>query len=225
VNTSSEKLQAGISPWEEAYLRFETPEEEIVKFQKRLKKMGVTDLPRESHIVEIFCGRGGGLHALEQFGFTHLEGVDLSQNLVRQYRGNAQLYVSDCRQMPFRDHSKDVLIVQGGLHHLFKLPGDLEQVIVEARRVLKPGGRFVIVEPWRTPFLSFVHVVCANPIARRMWNKLDALQVMTENEIVTYEQWLSAPELVLGVITRQFSPVYQSIAWGKLHFVGIPRVL
>jgi ubiquinone/menaquinone biosynthesis C-methylase UbiE len=213
------------SPWEAAYLRFETPEQEIIKFKKRLEKMGVTKLPRHSHVVEIFCGRGGGLHALQQFGFTHLEGVDLSENLLRQYQGDAQLYVSDCRRMPFRDQSKDVLIVQGGLHHLLALPDDLEQTAAEVRRVLKPGGRFVIVEPWRTPFLSFVHVVCANPVARRLWDKLDALQVMTEHEIVTYEQWLSAPQLVLGVITKYFSPAYQTIGWGKLNFVGIPKAL
>jgi ubiquinone/menaquinone biosynthesis C-methylase UbiE len=211
------------NPWEAAYLRFETPAQEIVKFQKRLKKMGVTELPRESHVVELFCGRGGGLHALSQFGFTHLEGVDLSKNLVKQYRGEAQLYVADCRRMPFRDQSKDILIVQGGLHHLLALPDDLDQVITEARRVLKRDGHFVIVEPWRTPFLSFVHVVCANPLARRLWDKLDALQVMTEHEIETYEQWLSAPQMILDLITKQFSSVYRSIGWGKLNFVGIPR--
>jgi ubiquinone/menaquinone biosynthesis C-methylase UbiE len=211
------------NPWEAAYLRFETPAQEIVKFQKRLKKMGVTKLPRESHVVELFCGRGGGLHALSQFGFTHLEGVDLSKNLVRQYQGEAQLYVADCRRMPFRDQSKDVLIVQGGLHHLWVLPEDLDQVITEARRVLKPNGHFVIVEPWRTPFLSFVHVVCANPLARRLWDKLDALQVMTEHEIETYEQWLSAPQMILDLMTKQFSPIYRSIGWGKLNFVGVPR--
>lgn len=213
------------NPWERAYLRFETPAQEIIKFEKRLRKMDVTKLPRESHLVELFCGRGGGLHALSRLGFTHLEGVDLSSTLVRQYHGDAQLYVSDCRRLPFRAHSKDILIVQGGLHHVLALPDDLEQVIIEARRVLKENGRLVIAEPWLTPFLSSVHFVCGNRLARRLSKKLDALQVMIENERETYEQWLAAPQLIEDVIKKYFSPVYQSVEWGKLYFVGIPKSL
>jgi ubiquinone/menaquinone biosynthesis C-methylase UbiE len=212
-----------LNPWGAAYLRFETPAQEIAKFQGRLKKLGVTGFPRESHVVELFCGRGGGLHALRRLGFTHVEGVDLSNTLVRQYQGDAQLYVADCRRLPFRDQSKDILIVQGGLHHVLTLPDDLQQVIAEARRVLKRTGYFVIVEPWRTPFLSFVHFVSRNRMARRVSKKLDALQVMIEHERETYEQWLAAPQLILDLITKSFSPVHRSVEWGKLYFAGTPK--
>jgi hypothetical protein len=101
-------------PWEAAYLRFETPEQEIEKFTARLLKLGAGEWPRQAEIVELFCGRGNGLHALHRMGFTRLEGVDLSARLLAQYRGGAKCYVSDCRRLPFADRSKDVLIVQGG---------------------------------------------------------------------------------------------------------------
>ena len=77
-------------PWEAAYLRFETPEQEIQKFMKRLRKLGADDWPRDCEIVELFCGRGNGLHALERMGFRRLEGVDLSPRLLAQYRGKAK---------------------------------------------------------------------------------------------------------------------------------------
>ena len=50
--------------WEEAYLRFETPDQEIRKFHKRLVALGAGDWPRDSRIVELLCGRGSGLRAL-----------------------------------------------------------------------------------------------------------------------------------------------------------------
>src|SRR5271166_6151917 len=38
--------------WEEAYQRFETPEEECRKFLRRLKRLGADDWPRDAAIVE-----------------------------------------------------------------------------------------------------------------------------------------------------------------------------
>jgi ubiquinone/menaquinone biosynthesis C-methylase UbiE len=209
-------------PWEAAYLRFETPEQEIQKFTERLAKLGAGDWAHEAEIAELFCGRGNGLQALHQLGFTHLEGVDLSARLLAQYRGDAKCYVSDCRQLPFADRSKDVLIVQGGLHHLPTLPDDLDQTLKEMQRVLRKDGWVVLVEPWLTPFLKFAHLACANAVARRLSNKVDTLATMIHYERRTYEQWLSQPELILNLVHYYFVPKQQDISWGKWSFVGTP---
>jgi ubiquinone/menaquinone biosynthesis C-methylase UbiE len=213
---------AAVDPWEAAYLRFETPEQEIQKFLKRLRKLGANEWPRDAEIVELFCGRGNGLHALERLGFTRLEGIDLSPRLLAQYRGNAKCYTGDCRQLPFADASKDVLIVQGGLHHLPNLPEDLEQTLAQMHRVLRKDGRLMIVEPWSTPFLTFAHMVSENRLARRLSNKLDALAVMTHYERRTYEQWLTQPNLISQLARARFVPIKQSFAWGKWNFLGKP---
>ena len=208
------------NPWESAYLRFETPEEERRKFLRRLRKLGSSAWPRDAQIVELFCGRGNGLHALEQLGFSRLEGADLSAALLANYAGSAKCIVADCRQLPYPDESRDIAIVQGGLHHLPELPADLVRVVEEVRRVLRPGGRLVVVEPWRTPFLRLVHWVGSFRIARRLWPKLDALETMTEWESETYEQWLAQPELVLETLERGFVVERKLIRWGKLMWVG-----
>ena len=209
-------------PWEAAYLRFETPEEEIQKFIKRLNRLGAAQWPRDAEIVELFCGRGNGLIALQRLGFTHLEGVDLSPRLIAQFKGSATCTVADCRKLPFTDRSKDVLIVQGGLHHLSKLPDDLEQTFFEMRRVLRKNGRVMFVEPWRTPFLSFAHFVSEISLARRLSNKMDAFATMTEHEIRTYQQWLGQPEMIRKIARKYFALVHESFAWGKWNFVGTP---
>jgi ubiquinone/menaquinone biosynthesis C-methylase UbiE len=212
-----------VDPWEAAYLRFETPEQEIQKFLKRLRKLGAGEWPSGAKIVELFCGRGNGLHALERLGFTHLEGIDLSPRLLAQYRGTAKCYVGDCRQLPFADASKDILIVQGGLHHLPDLPLDLENTLAEMQRVLRKDGRLVIVEPWLTTFLTYAHIVSENPLARRLSRKLDALATMIQYERRTYEQWLGNPNLILMLAHKYFAPAQESFKWGKWSFVGTPR--
>ena len=118
-------------PWEEAYLRFESPEEEIRKFIRRLKFMGAMKWPRNAKIVELFCGRGSGLRALHQLGFSEVEGIDLSPSLAAEYGGPGKILVGDCRRLPFENASKDILIVQGGLHHLPLLPDDLDRALAE----------------------------------------------------------------------------------------------
>ena len=210
------------NPWEAAYQRFETPEQEIRKFTERLRSLGAAGWPRDAEIVELFCGRGNGLHALQRLGFTRIEGVDLSAHLLAQYRGDARCTVADCRQLPFADRSKDILIVQGGLHHLPTLPGDLDQTFQQMRRVLRKDGRVVLVEPWLTPFLRIAHLACANAVARRLSNKVDALAVMIQHERRTYEQWLSQPGMIQELVRKYFLLEQEHIAWGKWSFVGRP---
>jgi ubiquinone/menaquinone biosynthesis C-methylase UbiE len=213
---------AGPDPWESAYLRFETSEQAIHRAMRRLQKLGVAQLPRDARVVELFCGRGNGLHALASLGFTRLEGVDFSPRLVALYDGPAKCYVSDCRELPFPDHSRDVLIVQGGLHHLPTLPESLAQTLAEMHRVTKKEGRVIVLEPWLTPFLRLVHWTLGLPLMRCHPRKLKALACMIEYERNTYEQWLSKPELILDLFHKYFSPVHESFSWGKCFFVGAP---
>jgi SAM-dependent methyltransferase len=213
----------GLDPWEAAYLRFETPEEEIRKFTERLHRLGVGEWPRETNVVELFCGRGNGLHALARLGFRNIEGVDLSPRLLAEYTGEARCIAGDCRKLPFADNSRDAAIVQGGLHHLLVLPDDLERVFAELRRVLRPQGRVMFVEPWLTLFLRVVHGVAQHSLARRMSVKLEALAAMIENERQTYENWLGRPEEISQVTRRYFQPEHESFAWGKWNFVGRVR--
>lgn len=211
--------------WESAYARFETVEEEIAKSTRRFRKLGVTSFRRDVHVVELFCGRGSGLVALTRLGFVHVEGVDLSAELLGTYSGPAAVYVGDCRRLRFADETKDLVIVQGGLHHLPCLRDDLDQVFSEIRRVLKPGSHVAIVEPWLTPFLRCVHAACRVPLLRQCWSKLDALAAMIEHERDTYEQWLRNPRLIDGLLSSYFAPERRSVGLGKLRFVGkkLPR--
>jgi SAM-dependent methyltransferase len=206
--------------WEEAYLRFETPAEERRKFARRLRRIGAGGWDHDARVVELFCGRGNGLHALTELGFNRVEGVDRSARLLAEYRGPARTYLADCRKLPLEDNSRDVVIVQGGLHHLEALPSDLDRTLSEAARVLRPAGLFVAVEPWLTPFLVLTHALCRNSLIRRISGKFDALATMIHHEKSTYEQWLRQPEAILALLNSHFAREKLLVGWGKLMFVG-----
>ena len=209
--------------WESAYRRFETPEEETRKFIRRLLELGARDWPRDASIVELFCGHGNGLHALTRLGFTRLEGVDLSAGLLAEYTGPAKCYVSDCRSLPFPNRSRNIAVINGGLHHLPKLPEDLERTLSEVHRVLREEGQLAIVEPWLTPFLTLVHQVCNVAIARRLSRKIEVLATMIELEQPVYGCWLAQPKEILTAFNKFFEPQKCKASWGKLLFVGKAR--
>ncbi len=211
-------------PWESAYLKFETPAEEIRKFSRRLKTLGAAAWPRNAAVLELFCGRGNGLRSLRALGFNRIAGLDISLSLIRYGDRSDAFVAADARELPFRNACEDIVIIQGGLHHLRELPNDLENTLVEIRRVLKPDGKLVIVEPWKTLFLSIVHAVCANKLATRMSPKLKALAGMIDNEKPTYYQWLTRTRVILELLAKYFDILHRSVFMGKLYFVGKPRL-
>src|SRR5213594_2591925 len=96
--TPADPARSVSDPWEAAYLRFETPDQEIQKFIRRLQFMGAHEWPRTAEIVELFCGRGNGLRALHQLGFTYVEGIDASPTLAAEYAGPGKILIGDCRR-------------------------------------------------------------------------------------------------------------------------------
>ena len=208
-----------IQRWEAAYQRFETPDQERAKFLHRLRTLGVHEWDRQLRVIELFCGRGNGLAVWQELGFERVEGLDLSADLLAEYDSPCRTHVGDARSVPFPDNSFDVVSIQGGLHHL-ELMDDLSDTLQEIRRILQPGGRLLLVEPWHTPFLRFVHACCRFRFLRRCWSKLDALATMIDLERTTYFDWLSRPQQILTELRAIAQPDWQRFGWGKMHFVG-----
>ncbi|QDU70581.1 class I SAM-dependent methyltransferase [Mucisphaera calidilacus] len=213
--------EPSITAWEDAYSRFETPAQERAKFRQRLRKLNAHKLPRDARILETFCGRGNGMNAWKDLGFQNIHGLDLSPRLLAQVDGPFQTFEGDACNMPFDDHAYDAVCVQGGLHHL-PSSQHLDQCLRETRRVLKPHGYFLVVEPWNTPFLRLVHAMTRSPL-RRLWPKLDALAVMIDNERTTYEAWLNAAPRILQNLEQHFVIETKHIARGKIMAVTRPR--
>lgn len=100
-------------------------------------------------VIEVGCGQGPMLNYLLQFGARGI-GLDMSlQSLHRASAGASELGHAeqvlfsrgDAENLPFPDHTCDVAISVGVLHHT----PDTAAGIREIYRVLRPGGRAVIM--------------------------------------------------------------------------------
>jgi ubiquinone/menaquinone biosynthesis C-methylase UbiE len=210
-----------LTRWERAYQAFETPDEELRKFIRRLRSVGADAWDRGSRVLEVCSGRGTGLRAWHALGFPHVFGVDRSLALVSIYRGPGRCLLADACALPLASGSCDIAIVQGGLHHLFG-PTEVERALAEMTRVVGPAGRIVIVEPWLTPFLVCVHAVCNQGIARRVSPKINALAAMIDEERETYERWVEAPDEHLRLMLKYVRPKILRRRWGKIVLTGSP---
>lgn len=208
--------------WEELFLRFETVQQERRKFVGRLKKLGVEKWDKELKVVELFCGRGSGLLAWESLGFNNIEGVDLSEKLVKHYAGKAKCHIADVRCLPFADESFDVVCIQGGLHHL-DLANDFDKVMGEIYRILVVSGKLVLVEPWQSPYLRFVHFIMGISLVRKLFKRIETYAMLCALERETFEAWLSQPEMILQKLRSYNEALTLRIEWGKLMFVGIRK--
>ena len=140
---------------------------------------------------------------------------------IAAHTGPGRCILGDARVLPLGSRSRDVAIVQGGLHHLATFD-DVALALAEMRRVVVPDGRVVIIEPWQTPFLRAVHALSEQRLLRRLIPKVDAFATMTEEESETYFRWLNAPGELLELIRRHISPAILRRRWGKLTVVGTP---
>lgn len=116
-----------------------------------LQRLSITPGVR---ILDIGCGTGELLKAiLERYRDVFITGVDLSREMLRvaaEKLGSTDFVAhADAHHLPFADSTFDIVASVSAFHYLHT-PAD---VLVEARRVLKPGGRLVITD-WCGDFLG-----------------------------------------------------------------------
>jgi len=93
-------------------------------------------------VLDLGCGKGRFARALASRG-ADLIGLDLSRAMLASAASVDRVQAS-ARRLPFRSSSFDAVLAVEVLEHLG--PRSLDDVLAEARRVLRPGGRFLIVD-------------------------------------------------------------------------------
>jgi len=210
--------------WESAYESFETKNEEVEKFLKRFKSFQFDSFNKNSKVLDLFCGTGSGLEALNILGFSNLVGVDLSPDLLKQCKTkNVELFVGDCRDLKLENNSVDIVTIQGGLHHLPSIKEDLPKTLKEIHRVLNDEGKVFIIEPWLTKMLSILHVLYKSKLLRSLWPKFDALATMTHLEYPIYDTWLDNKSFILQELNKYFVTEKSRERFAKLSYLGKKR--
>jgi ubiquinone/menaquinone biosynthesis C-methylase UbiE len=110
----------------------------------------------DSPIDVLDMGCGTGFLALELAALGHhVKGADFSEQMIERARAKAderslevQFDVADAENLPYPDASFDLVIER---HVVWTLP-DPTGGLIEWHRVLRPGGRLILIEgQWSTP--------------------------------------------------------------------------
>ncbi|MCA2981266.1 MAG: methyltransferase domain-containing protein [Myxococcaceae bacterium] len=99
-------------------------------------------------VLDLGCGPGDGAARIAELGAIAI-GLDYSAGMLdsarREPRLTNRLLRGDAGRLPFRDGAFDKLVCTNSFHHY----PDHFKALCEMRRVLKPGGLLVLVDPRR----------------------------------------------------------------------------
>ncbi|MFH1057710.1 MAG: class I SAM-dependent methyltransferase, partial [Pseudomonadota bacterium] len=102
-------------------------------------------------LLDLGCGSGRMLASLRRAGFAPVAGLDCSPAMLALARAacpEAPLVRADAAHgLPFADASFGLIVsLHSSLIHICD-PAHMARLIVECRRVLKPGGRLIVEAP------------------------------------------------------------------------------
>jgi len=119
------------------------------RWRRRAARM--LDLQGHERVLDVCCGTGDLAVAMLAGGAGEVVGTDFAPAMVEIAREKAgeriRFSVADTTSVPFEDESFDVATVGFGVRNL----EDMDAGFREMHRVLRPGGRFVVLEFSRPP--------------------------------------------------------------------------
>ena len=103
----------------------------------------IRELPYES-LLDVGCGTGFLIDLLAKQRSARYCGADLSDGMIRMAEEKriegAEFTVSSADKLPYPDETFDIVTCSQSFHH-YPYP---EQAMREAKRVLKPGGLYIL---------------------------------------------------------------------------------
>jgi 2-polyprenyl-3-methyl-5-hydroxy-6-metoxy-1,4-benzoquinol methylase len=119
-------------------------------FYRRLLATALKSVPPEARILDIGCGQGLLVYALNSFGYRRVQGIDLSEQQVAV----GQEYGLSCRAVD-RDYifdlaktapaTFDLIFLMDVLEHMDK--GEQLRTLAAASELLVPSGRLILSVP------------------------------------------------------------------------------
>ena len=175
-------------------------------------------LHHNTRLLDLGTGTGDlAREALEQFPRSKVIAADFTLEMMRvgQKRGALNFSSADALQLPFGDFSFDA-VVSG---FLMRNVIDLQKAIQEQYRVLKKGGRIVILDTTRpkknvlSPFI-WLHMHIAIPLlGRLLTGSSDAYRYLPE----TTEGFVTAENMASRMAAAGFKKLnYQRYMFGTI---------
>ena len=172
------------------------------------------------HASLLDLGTGTGdlaREALTQFPKARVTAADFTLEMMREGKKNGDLNFSsaDALNLPFQDKTFDA-IVSG---FLMRNVIDVQQALREQHRILKPGGRIVILDTTRpkknllSPFIRFHMHVIIPALGGLLSGMRDAYTYLPDST----EGFLSAEELSVRMVAVGFKRVqFKRLMFGTI---------
>ncbi|MDB6174721.1 MAG: putative SAM-dependent methyltransferase [Chthoniobacteraceae bacterium] len=109
----------------------------------RLEAMCLKAPDQPARLLEVGCGNGYLLRRMQSLGWE-VEGLDFDPQCLRHvHSAGIPCKLGDLREQHYPDQSFDALYMGNVIEHVYDPAGFLE----ECARILKPGGRLVVITP------------------------------------------------------------------------------
>jgi SAM-dependent methyltransferase len=137
-------------------------------------------LARRKRVLDVGCGAGYGSAELANTA-TAVTGIDISAVAVEYaaehyQRPNLSFQCAGAAQLPFADGSFDLVVAFEVIEHL----SDWQKLIAEARRVLSPGGQFVVSTPNKAYYAESRKLSGPNPFHEHEFEYEEFKQALEE---------------------------------------------
>lgn len=145
--TSEEYKKLSLKEFNKAAAKFDDNDPSVYNLCRKDYPDVLEEVRKESFqtLLDAGCGTGEMLHLFSiDCPDKNYTGIDLSENMIRVAKNknleDVQFVVGDCEALPFEADSFDVVTCSMSFHH-YPNP---EKFFLSLKRVLKPGGRFIL---------------------------------------------------------------------------------
>jgi demethylmenaquinone methyltransferase/2-methoxy-6-polyprenyl-1,4-benzoquinol methylase len=161
--------------------------------------------------LDLCCGTGDIALALAQRG-AETTGLDFSDKMlevaavrsqkseVKSQKKNPQFLHGDAQQLPFPDHSFDIVTVGYGLRNLTSWERGLDEMF----RVAKPGARLIVLDfgkpaNWLWRAIYFAHLRCSVPLIGLLFSGNASAYAYILESLKHYPAQLAVAEKMRGL--------------------------
>jgi ubiquinone/menaquinone biosynthesis C-methylase UbiE len=143
---------AETSRWHSVYKDESLVARRASSHKRKLARLGALQLPRDARVLDLCCGTGEALQILRDEGFTDLHGSDITIDPGLAKKPWVTLQAADACELPYAAATFDAVLCMHSLHHLGGVPR-VGRTFDEAARILKPGGRLMVLDHYDSPQL------------------------------------------------------------------------
>ena len=136
--------------WDNGYKTGEAPPEWFIPYQT-FAKIVRKHVRKDGSVVVIGCGTSSLTEEMYEEGYKNIRSMDYSPEAINEMKNkypHLEWDVMDVRKMDYADQSIDSIVDKGTLDCLFFLDEtntEIKKMLSEVSRVLKPGGKYVVV--------------------------------------------------------------------------------